>query len=114
MALETAFRVFCEERGVVPEAIERAASIELKRDEAGLSRFCEKRGWLLTFYSASALRDVPGDFTPSRFVEAQTGVDNVCERAAVLCGGTLVEKKYAANGVTFALAEAEPALDWSW
>ncbi len=112
--LERELARFCAGRGVLPEAIIRAATIELKRDEAGLARFCEKRGWPLTFYSASALRDVPGEFTPSRFVEAQTGVDNVCERAAVLCGGTLVERKYAANGVTFALAEAEPALDWSW
>ena len=41
--------------------------------------------------------------------------DNVCERAAVLAaGGALIEKKYAAEGVTFALALKTPRLDWSW
>ena len=112
--LERELARFCQQRGVLPEAIIRAATIALKRDEAGLLRFCEDRGWALSFYTAGELRSAAGDFTPSRFVEEKTGVDNVCERAAVLCGGRLVEKKYASDGVTFALAEAETAYDWSW
>ena len=115
MALETAFRVFCEERGVVPEAIERAASIELKRDEAGLLSFCRTHAWPLRFYSAEALCAVPGAYSASAFVQGVTGVDNVCERAAVLCtDGSLVEKKFARGGVTFALAARQRDYDWSW
>ena len=98
-ALETAFRAFCAERGVVPEAVERAASIDLKRDEAGLLSFCEAHGWPLRFYSA----------------EDAVGVDNVCERAAVLYAeGSLIEKKFARGGVTFALAARQRDYDWSW
>ena len=42
-------------------------------------------------------------------------MDNVCERAAVRhSGGALVEKKYAASGVTFALVEYATELDWSF
>ena len=114
-ALETAFRAFCAERGVVPEAVERAASIELKRDEAGLLSFCEAHGWPLRFYSAEELRASPGAYSASAFVESVTGVDNVCERAAVLCAnGSLIEKKFACGGVTFALAARQRDYDWSW
>ena len=113
--LEAAFQQFCTERGIVPEAIENACSIDLKQDEAGLLRFCEAHGWPLRFYSAEELRGAPGDYTASAFVESVTGVDNVCERAAVLSsGGKLAERKYACGGVTFALTESYVNYDWSW
>ena len=113
--LEAAFSRFCAERRILPEAIEQAASIDVKRDEAGLLTFCASHDWPLAFYSAEELRDVPGDYTASRFVENAVGVDNVCERAAVRCaGGGLIEKKYAREGVTFALAERRADYDWSW
>ena len=42
-----------------------------------------------------------------------TGVDNVCERAAVLAsGGALLARKFAGDGVTFALAEKPIRLNW--
>lgn len=66
---------------------------------------------LLT-YSAQELAQVPGDFTPSPFVEQVTGVDNVCERAALASGGTLLRKKTAKDGVTVALAMEELHLTW--
>ena len=113
--LEGVFRQFCAERGICPEAVSGAASIDLKRDEAGLLRFCESHGWPAAFYSAEALRGSEGDFTASAFVEATVGVDNVCERAAVLASGwKLVEQKYARDGVTFAAAERYVNYDWSW
>ena len=114
-ALEAVFTAFCAERGIVPEAIEGAASIDLKQNETGLLAFCEAHGWPLRFYSAQQLHGTPGDFTASAFVENVTGVDNVCERAAVLAsGGRLIERKYAHGGVTFALAERKREYDWSW
>ena len=113
--LETAFASFCAERGILPQAVEGAASIDRKEDEPGLLAFCAAHGWPIRFYTAEQLRTVPGDFTPSAFVERQTGVDNVCERAAVLAsGGQRIEKKYAREGVTFALAARAASYDWSW
>lgn len=112
--LEAVFAAFCRERGVCPCAVRDAASIDLKQNEAGLLAFCSAHAWQPAFYTAEALRALEGAFTASAFVEEQTGVDNVCERAAVKrCGGRLVEKKYAARGVTFALAEYPTQLDWS-
>ena len=58
----------------------------------------------MAFYSAEELRAVPGDFTPSELVMKVTGVDNVCERAALLGAETLLVRKQAAGGVTVALA----------
>ena len=112
--LKTAFVRFCAERHILPQAVEKAATIELKRDEEGLLAFCAEAGWPLHFYSAEELRRVEGSFSASAFVESRVGVDNVCERAAVLCsGGELSENKFAAEGVTFALAERPICLDWS-
>ncbi|MBR4702247.1 MAG: cobalamin biosynthesis protein [Oscillospiraceae bacterium] len=99
-AVDTVLR----EHNIDPLAVKCAASIDLKKDEEGLLAFCSKRGIPIAFYPAEALRAVPGDFTPSAFVASVTGVDNVCERAALLGAGELIVKKTALNGVTVALA----------
>ena len=113
--LEQAFKAFCTERGILPMAFTSAASIDLKRDEAGLLRFCKAHGWPLHFYSAEELRGAEGAFTASAFVESVIGVDNVCERAAALsAGGRLVERKYVRDGVTFAAAVHYVNYEWSW
>ncbi len=111
--LEQEFAVFCSEHGLAPQAISAAASIDLKQNETGLLEFCKNHLWNVTFYSAEQLKNAPGEFTPSAFVRSVTGVDNVCERAAVLtAGGPLRVKKYAAGGVTFALAQMPYLPDW--
>ena len=81
------------------------ASIDLKADEAGLLEFCEKRGLPAVFYSAQELGAIPGEFTPSERVLRVTGVDNVCERAAMMGAETLLVRKTAMNGVTVAIAQ---------
>ena len=54
--------------------------------------------------TAEELRAVRGEFTPSEFVKSITGVDNVCERAALRNAETLLVKKTARSGVTVAAA----------
>ena len=85
-------------------AIGSIASIDLKREEAGLLEFCGTLGLEPRFYTAEELRAVPGEFTASPLVEKVTGVDNVCERAALLGADRLILKKQAGGGVTVALA----------
>ncbi len=114
-ALETAFQALLRARSFAVEAFVRTASIDLKAREPGLLAFCAAHGWPLVTYSAQDLAQVPGDFTPSPFVAEVTGVDNVCERAAIRAsGGTLIQKKWKGEGVTFAVALASPRLDWRW
>lgn len=114
-ALEAAFSDLCGELELWPESVCGAATIDLKADETGLLVFCETHGWPLSIYSAERLRQVEGTFTASAFVERQTGVDNVCERSAVLAaGGPLFERKHAGGGITMALAWKPFRLDWRW
>ena len=97
------------------EAVCAAATIDLKKDEKGLLDFCPAHGWSLATYSAGELRQAEGTFTASAFVEQTTGVDNVCERSAVLAAeGPLYEQKHAGGGVTMALAWKPVRLDWRW
>ncbi len=113
--LEAAFAQFCAAHGLAAACITAAASIDLKAHEPGLLEFCRAHGWPVQFYSAAQLQNAPGQFTPSAFVRSVTGVDNVCERAAVLAaGGTIILPKQAGNGVTFALALRPFAPDWRW
>ena len=100
-----------ENCGVGLPELKALASIDIKKDEPGLVALGEKLGLPFVTYSAEELRAAPGDFTPSAFVQEITGVDSVCERAAVLSsGGALVVKKNAENGMTFALAKKEEAI----
>lgn len=110
-ALEEAFAAL----PVHPVSFCKVCTIDLKGEEPGLLAFCRARGLELAVFSAAQLRAVPGDFSASEFVEQITGVDNVCERAAVLgSGGTLCLKKRSMGGVTMAVAAAPFAPDWRW
>ena len=113
--LADAFAAFCAETKLAPQSIAAAASIDLKKDELGLAEFGQKQGWPVTFYTADELRAAPGQFAHSDFVQSITGVDNVCERAAVLAaGGHVWAHKWARDGVTFAVALRPFTPDWRW
>ena len=91
-----------------------AASIDVKQNEAELLAFCRGRGWPIGFYSAGQLAAVPGQFTASAFVQKTVGVDNVCERAALLAAGDGAMPalpRQAGGGVTLAAA---CRIDWNW
>lgn len=94
-----------KEYSIDRRAVKCAASIDLKAQEQGLLGFCADAGIPITFYTAQELQQVPGEFTKSQFVSSITGVDNVCERSAMLGADRLIVKKTACNGVTVAVAE---------
>ena len=93
--------------GVSRHAVVSLASIDVKREEAALHRLAQQRGWELRFYTADELAAVPGEFNGSDFVKRTVGVDNVCERAALCGGGTLLLGKQARNGTTVAIARSD-------
>lgn len=103
-----------KEQGIFMQAIRQTASIDLKKDEPGLKKFCEKWKLPLLTYTGEELSRVEGEFTPSVFVSKITGVDNVCERSACLASGQgkLIVKKQAANGVTVACAVEDWSVDF--
>ena len=103
--LKSSLDDFLAGAGVSPLSLCAVASIDLKKDEAGLIGLADSLGVPFVTYSAAELAATPGRFTPSERVKSVTGVDNVCERAAVRCsGGALVRSKTLYPGVTMALA----------
>lgn len=104
-AVEQAVTETLSASGVDIAAAKAVASIDLKAREAGLTGFCEVHGLPFTTFTAERLNGVRGEFSASAFVSGVTGVDNVCERAAVLAsGGTLIIRKQCAHAVTVAAA----------
>ncbi len=99
----------CLAHGIDRRAVGALASVEAKRDEAGLSEAAARLGAELVFYSAAELREL--DRPGNSFVEAAVGTPAVCEPAALLGAGPdarLLAAKDAADGVTVALAAAAP------
>lgn len=105
-AIEKAADRCMEEADVFLQAVEQLTSISLKKNEPGLLAYAEKNKIPFRTWDSEELMEVQGDFTPSSFVKKITGVENVCERSAVLgaADGTLIKRKSGGDGVTTALA----------
>lgn len=103
-----------EEHRISPHSICKVVSIDLKAGEEGLQRLADELQVPFETFSAEMLNQIPGEYESSGFVKEITGVDNVCERAAM--ASLIPEKqkkshfllrKTAKNGVTAALLEKE-------
>lgn len=104
-AAEEFFYDVCKAHGLSTASIERLCSIDIKKEEHAINQLAWRLDVPLEFYTAEELSKVPGEFTASEFVTSITGVDNVCERAAVLGShGELIIRKQSRNGVTIAAA----------
>jgi cobalt-precorrin 5A hydrolase len=90
------------------------ASVDLKKDEPGLLTFAQKYKLSANFYTAEEMNEVEGDFVASSFVRSVVGVDNVCERSAILDsrGGRVLLHKTSLDGVTLAIAVEDLVLDF--
>lgn len=94
--------------GISDKEVFALASIDVKKEEAGLIAWADKQKLPFFTYSAEELSAVSGDFDSSAFVEQQVGVGNVCERAAMrACGDSaeLVLRKQSFDGMTIAIAK---------
>lgn len=94
------------QKNIAIQAVERIASIELKKYEPCILSFCDKYKIPFVTFTAEELQSVKGDFLSSDLVKTVTGTDNVCERSAVLASnyGTRILSKTSGNGCTCALA----------
>lgn len=108
-SIEQMVRDCLKENNISREAVKNIASIDLKKEEQGILALAEK--WNIPFltYNEKELYKAKGEFSESDFVKKITGVENVCERSAVLAGGQghLIQKKIAKDGMTVALAVEE-------
>ena len=81
-------------------------TIDIKEAENAIINLRDKYRIPVLSFDAELLNKAPGEYSSSEFVRETTGVDNVCERAAVLGSGCgeLILKKTAKNGMTIAIA----------
>lgn len=103
-----------ENARISPFAISKVCSINLKETEAGLVEFCKNNQLVFECFTPEELAVVQGEFASSDFVKNVTGVDNVCERVAVLGSGNekLIITKKAKDGVTVAAAIKKLRIDF--
>lgn len=105
--IDRVFTILLEKSGCYKEGVCCVCSIDMKAQEPGILAFCQTYQLPFETFSQERLKAVEGDFTSSEFVREITGVDNVCERSAVLgSGGKLLVRKQRGKGVTMALAIA--------
>ena len=107
-------RKFLKLNNISEKAIFTIASIDLKKDEEGLILAAEEFNAKTRFFSADELGKVESVSESSEFVKKITGVDNVCERAAILGSdfGRLICTKYKEDGVTVAAAIMERSISF--
>ena len=92
------------------ESVSAIASIDIKASEPGILQLSKELSVPFITFDADLLARAPGEYTASDFVREKTGVDNVCERAAVLAAGSdgaLLLRKQARSGITCAVARSE-------
>lgn len=87
-------------------SVRELATVDLKKDEAGLLDYAGSVGLPIRFFSAEELGEVRDAPNPSPMVERWTGTTGVCEPAALLAseGGRLVVPKTKSGNVTVAVA----------
>ncbi|WRS26327.1 cobalt-precorrin 5A hydrolase [Oscillospiraceae bacterium MB08-C2-2] len=111
--IEMRYQRLLKEHNLHPAAIRKVCTINMKQHEPGLVEFCKNHGLPLEVFSLEQLEKVEGCFCASEFVRRTTGVDNVCERSAVLgSAGRLAVPKTAGEGVTMAIAVGEFSLEF--
>lgn len=89
--------------------IKRIVSIDLKADEEAILSFSKKHKIPFQTFSAEELQNIEGEFHKSEFVESVTGVDNVCERSAMLASeaSEIYIGKTLGKGMTIAVARSK-------
>ena len=96
------------QRGIKIDDVYALATIDIKENEPAIRDFSQKYKIPVVAFEASLLEKVPGDYSSSDFVKDTVGVDNVCERSAVLaagCGAELIIRKQKGEGITVAIAK---------
>lgn len=94
--------------GLAAASLAGLASIDVKRDEAGLLALAEDLARPIAFFSREALSAVNGIASPSAMVAKHVGVESVCEAAALLASehGQLIVPKQISPNVTIAVARS--------
>ncbi|MCL4367579.1 MAG: cobalamin biosynthesis protein [Actinobacteria bacterium] len=104
--IEEAVKTAFERNGLALASLRKLATVDVKRDEVGLSECAEKFGVPVEYFPAEALDGVVGAPNPSVVVQEWIGTRGVCEPAALLASGmgALLVPKTKTRNVTVAVA----------
>ena len=104
--IQEAIRGVLSEQGLAYQSVKKLATIDIKKDEAGLLEYARKQNFTIDFFSKEALYRAQVPSPPSGMVMKHVGVPAVCEAAAALsAGGPLIAaKKSYRRAVTVAVA----------
>lgn len=91
---------------IKPGDIRLAATVDLKKDEAGLIDACSEMGLPLVFFSKRDIANFKGYSSRSDVVRRHLGLEGVCEPCALLAGRRtkLILKKQIYDGTAIAIA----------
>ncbi len=93
-----------KENDLDKRAVRALVSIDIKKDEPGLTKLADDLGVPFITYSAAELMKQKGEFEASDLVLEKTGADNVCERAVTAFGADrILVHKTARDGMTIAI-----------
>ena len=95
-----------QDRGLSLKSVRNIATIDIKRDEAGIAEYAQRLGVAVDYFPNERLAAVPDLPTPSEVTWRAVGVSGVCEPAALLSAGAreLVVTKQKRGNVTLAVA----------
>lgn len=105
--MENAVKTIFATHGLSPRSIRKLATIDLKKDEAGLLDFARQSGLTVDYFDKEALRQTNFPSLPSAVVLQHVGTPAVCESAAILSSGNhhlVVPKHTSGRAVTVAIA----------
>ncbi len=105
--ITAAIEVVLREHGLSIKSLKGLATVDAKRDEAGLLDAARRLGLPLTFCDKAALNAMPDVPNPSEAPMKYVGVQGVAEPAALhVSGGRLLVEKVKSGNVTVAVAES--------
>lgn len=112
--LENGLKAVFEKRYLSLECLKMISSIDRKKDERALLKLSEKYNVPYVTYTADELQKSGPVTLESEFVKRVTGVDNVCERAAMTAcpDGILICPKKKKTAMTAALLAQKVELDF--
>lgn len=87
-------------------AVAKVISIRERNGEDAIREYCEERNIPFITYTKDELEDVSGKFTEVKCEQSVAGIDNICERCAILGSnsGRVLRRIYEENGITISLA----------
>ncbi len=103
--IDVALNSVLDQYGIDARAIHHIATVDVKRDEAGLLAFCETNGYRLDVVERRRIAAIEKQFTTSSFVKKTIGVGAVAEPVAYLSSdrGERLVAKQRCGGISIAI-----------